>query len=255
MSRALSMMFAIACYAIFFATFLYLIAFVGNFPFAPVTVDRGPVAPPGIALIIDLALIALFGVQHSVMARPGFKRALTGIVPKPIERSVFVLFSSIALIVLFLFWHPIQPLVWDARNAVVRDVLWAVFALGWLLVLISTFLINHFELFGLQQAWFHTSGREEQAPKLREPSLYRFVRHPMMGGFFLALWSLPTMSAGHLLLAAGMSVYILIALHYEERDLVGVFGADYEGYRARVGMLLPRFRRNVPSSARISAES
>jgi protein-S-isoprenylcysteine O-methyltransferase Ste14 len=249
------MLFAIVCYAIFFATFLYLIAFVGNFPFAPVTVDRGPQAPWAIALVIDLALIALFGVQHSVMARPGFKRAWTAIVPKAVERSVFVLASSIALIVMFLFWHPIPPLIWDAKSAVLRDVLWAVFALGWLLVLISTFLINHFELFGLQQAWLHGSGRAEPAPRLREPSLYKVVRHPMMGGFFLALWAIPTMSAGHLLLAAGLSAYILIALRYEERDLVGVFGADYEDYRGRVGMLVPRLRRNPGSRGTISAPS
>jgi protein-S-isoprenylcysteine O-methyltransferase Ste14 len=243
MSRTLSLLFAIVCYAIFFATFLYLISFVGNFPVVPLTVDRGPDAPVAAAVIIDIALITLFGVQHSVMARPGFKRAWTRIVPKPIERSIFVLLASLALIVMFLFWRPINATVWEVGNAGLRTLLWAVFWVGWLLVLISTFLINHFELFGLQQAWFHARAREEQGPQLREPSLYRFVRHPMMLGFFLAFWGIPTMSAGHLLLAAGMSAYILIALHFEERDLVGIFGADYESYRRRVGMLIPRFRR------------
>jgi methanethiol S-methyltransferase len=153
-----------------------------------------------------------------------------------------VLLSSIVLIVLYLFWQPISGTVWSVQNPVARMILWVLFWAGWGTVLISTFLINHFELFGLQQAWFHTRHRQEQVPLLREPSLYRFVRHPMMLGFFFAFWAIPTMSAGHLLLAAGMSVYILVALHYEERDLVGVFGADYENYRGRVGMLLPRFR-------------
>jgi len=236
-------LFALVAYAIFFATFLYLIAFVGNIAVVPRTVDIGPAAPMTAALVIDIALIALFGVQHSVMARQGFKRAWTRIVPKVVERSMYVLFASAALVVMFLFWRPIDATVWDVTNPLLANLLWALFGLGWLTVLISTFLINHFELFGLQQAWLHTRHREEQAPQLREPSLYRFVRHPMMLGFFLALWAIPHMTAGHLLLAAGMSVYILIALHYEERDLVGLFGADYENYRGRVGMLFPRFRK------------
>jgi methanethiol S-methyltransferase len=243
MSRALSLFFAIVCYAIFFATFLYLIGFVGNFPMIPKTVATPASSmAPAAAGIIDLALIALFGVQHSVMARQGFKRAWTKVVPRHIERSVYVLITSIVLIVLYLFWQPISGTVWSVQNPVARMILWVLFWAGWGTVLISTFLINHFELFGLQQAWFHTRHRQEQVPQLREPSLYRFVRHPMMLGFFFAFWAIPTMSAGHLLLAAGMSVYILVALHYEERDLVGVFGADYENYRGRVGMLLPRFR-------------
>jgi methanethiol S-methyltransferase len=243
MSRALSLLFAIVCYAIFFATFLYLIGFVGNFPMIPKTVATPASSmAPAAAGIIDLALIALFGVQHSVMARQGFKRAWTKVVPRHIERSVYVLITSIVLIVLYLFWQPISGTVWSVQNPVARMILWVLFWAGWGTVLISTFLINHFELFGLQQAWFHTRHRQEQVPQLREPWLYRFVRHPMMLGFFFAFWAIPTMSAGHLLLAAGMSVYILVALHYEERDLVGVFGADYENYRGRVGMLLPRFR-------------
>lgn len=243
MSRALSLFFATVCYAIFFATFLYLIGFVGDFAIIPKTVDTPASSmTTGAAVIIDLALIALFGVQHSVMARPGFKRAWTKIVPPPVERSVYVLLASIALIVMFAFWQPINSTVWNVQNPLGYNLLYALFWFGFVIVLISTFLINHFELFGLQQAWFHTRGRQEEAPQMREPSLYRFVRHPMMLGFFFALWAIPQMSAGHLLLAAGMSVYILIALHYEERDLVGLFGADYENYRSRVGMLMPRFR-------------
>lgn len=247
MSRVASLLFAVIAYAVFFATFLYLIVFVGDIQvgtITPKTVDSPPSALPLMpAVVINVALIALFGIQHSVMARQGFKRAWTRIVPKHAERSIYVLLASAALIVMFAFWQPIDQVIWDAQSALLRSVLWAVFAIGWLLVLVSTFLINHFELFGLQQAWFHTRERPEQAPQLREPSLYKLVRHPMMLGFFLALWAIPTMSAGHLLFAAGMSGYILIALHYEERDLVGMFGADYENYRTRVGMLTPRFRR------------
>ena len=244
MSRASALLFAILCYAIFFATFLYLVGFVGDFALIPKTVNRpdATVATGG-SIVIDLALIALFGVQHSVMARPGFKKAWTRIVPPVAERSIYVLLASIALMVMFYFWQPVGQMVWNVDNPVARGVVWLLFWAGFGLVLISTFLINHFELFGLQQAWLHTSRQEEQAPQLREPSLYRVVRHPMMAGFFLALWAIPTMTAGHLLLAAGMSVYILVALHYEERDLVGLFGPAYEDYRARVGMLVPRFGR------------
>jgi protein-S-isoprenylcysteine O-methyltransferase Ste14 len=243
MSRAASLLFAIVCYAIFFATFLYLIVFVGGFAFASKTVDTGPEAAPAVAAIVDLVLISLFGLQHSAMARPAFKRWWTRIVPPQMERSVYVLSASIMLMILFIGWQPIDMIVWNVTSPAFSSILWLLFGLGWLTVLISTFLINHFELFGLQQAWFHLRGRQEQAPQMREPSLYRFVRHPMMLGFFFAFWATPEMTVGHLLLAAGMSAYILVALRYEERDLVGLFGDDYENYRGRVGMLLPRFGR------------
>jgi protein-S-isoprenylcysteine O-methyltransferase Ste14 len=243
MSRAAALVFAIACYAIFFATFLYLIVFVGDFTFAAKTVDAGPHAPTVVAAIVDLILISLFGLQHSAMARPAFKRWWTRFVPPQMERSVYVLSASIMLIILFVGWRPIDAIVWNVTSPAFSSILWLLFWAGWLTVLISTFLINHFELFGLQQAWFHVRGRQEQAPQMREPSLYRFVRHPMMLGFFFAFWAAPEMTAGHLLLALGMSAYILVALRYEERDLVGLFGDDYENYRGRVGMLVPRFGR------------
>lgn len=245
MSRAATLIFAVAAYAVFFATFLYLICFVGNFPFAPVTVDRGPEAPVATAVAINLALIAMFGIQHSVMARKWFKEAWTRIVPPPAERSVYVLIASLMLILLFILWRPIEGTVWDARGTALELPLLAAFFAGWLIVLISTFLLNHFELFGLQQAWFNVRGRTAARPQMRQPMFYRYVRHPLYSGFFLAFWATPLMTYGHLLLAAGLSVYMLIAIRYEERDLVGVFGSEYEDYRHSAGMLTPRLRRRA----------
>ena len=245
MSRAATLLFAIAAYAVFFATFLYLICFVGDLPFAGLTVDRGPEAAVTIAIVIDVLLIALFGIQHSVMARQGFKRAWTRIVPVPAERSVYVLIASLALIVLFTFWRPIEGTVWDARGTALELPLWVAFAAGWAIVLVSTFLLNHFELFGLQQAWFHMRGREAEPAKLRQPLVYKYVRHPLYSGFFLAFWATPHMTYGHLLLAAGMSAYMLIAIRYEERDLVGHYGDEYVRYRESAGMLTPRLRRQA----------
>lgn len=243
MVRAASLLFSTVAYAIFFATFLYLIAFVGDLAVVPRTIDRGLEAPLGVAIVINLAAIALFGLQHSVMARQGFKRAWTRIVPEHLERSAYVLAASAALIVMFLAWRPIPRVIWDVTGTVLEIPLWALFALGWLIVLLSTFLINHFELFGLQQAWFHMRNRRAQAPQLRQPFFYRWVAHPLYAGFFLAFWATPQMTAGHLLFALGMSAYILIAIRYEERDLTNLFGRDYENYRAGVGMLMPRLRR------------
>lgn len=245
MSRAAALLFAIACYAIFFATFLYLIVFVGDFRFATVTVDNGPVARPAVAAVADIMLIALFGLQHSVMARPAFKRWWTKIVPPAIERSVFVLAASIMLMVLFLFWRPIDKMVWTVTSPVLVDVIWAVFWIGWATVLISTFLINHFELFGLQQAWLNLRGQQAAKPELRQPFFYKWVAHPLYAGFFMAFWAAPQMTVGHLLLALGMSAYMLIAIRYEERDLTDLFGEDYRHYRAGVGGLVPRFRRRT----------
>jgi protein-S-isoprenylcysteine O-methyltransferase Ste14 len=246
MSRTLTMLFAIVCYAIFFATFLYLIVFVGDFSFSGRTVDVGPEAAPLTAALIDIALIALFGLQHSVMARPSFKARWTKIVPPPAERSVYVLAASIALMILFFGWRPIGTIVWNVTNPLLSSLLWTLFWIGWSTVLVSTFLINHFELFGLQQAWFNMRGRQAEAPKFRQPMLYKWVRHPLYLGFFLAFWSAPEMTAGHLLLAVGVSIYMLIAIRYEERDLTDMFGDDYRRYRSDVGMLTPRFRRRSP---------
>ena len=244
MSRAAILLFAIVAYAIFFATFLYLIVFVGDLSFAPVTVDSGPEAAPAVAAVINVALIALFGVQHSVMARQGFKRWWTRVIPQPAERSVYVIMASAALIILMSLWRPIDAIVWSVSAPLASTLIWGLFWIGWLMVLLSTFLINHFELFGLQQALLNMQGRQVEPPKFRQPLLYKWVRHPLYLGFFLAFWAAPEMTAGHLLLAVGVSIYMLIAIRYEERDLVGYFGRDYEHYRENVGMLIPRFRRH-----------
>jgi protein-S-isoprenylcysteine O-methyltransferase Ste14 len=241
--RALFMGFSLIAYAIFLATFLYLIGFVGDLTILPTTVDKGPQSAVAAALITDVALIALFGVQHSVMARQGFKQAWTRTVPRPIERSVYVLLASAVLIILFSFWRPIAGTVWSVTNPLAEAILWALFATGWGIVLLSTFLINHFELFGLQQAWLHMQQREAAPAEFRQPFFYKWVRHPLYAGFFLAFWATPQMSYGQLLLAAGMSVYMLIAIRYEERDLVGYFGENYERYRRDVGMLIPGIGR------------
>ena len=246
MSRTLSMLFAIVCYAIFFATFLYLIGFVGDLSFFPKTVDSPPSSiAPVTAAIIDVALIALFGLQHSIMARPAFKRSWTRIVPRAMERSVYVLCASLALIVLFWFWQPIDKIVWSVPAGMpwLSAILWVSFWGGFGIVLVSTFLINHFELFGLQQAWLNLRGREADPPRFCQPLLYKWVRHPMMLGFFFAFWGAPEMTVGHLLLALALSIYILVAIRYEEQDLTEVFGEDYRRYRSGVGMLVPRFRR------------
>lgn len=245
MSRLMLMGFALVAYAVFFATFLYLIAFVGDLPLVPVTVDRGPEAAVGPAFAINLGLVALFGLQHSAMARQGFKRWWTRIMPAAAERSFYVLAASLMLILLFWGWRPMTATVWQVDNAVGAAALWTVFAAGWAIVLLSTFLINHFELFGLQQAWFALRDRAAAAAQLRQPFFYRFVRHPLYSGFFLAFWATPQMTAGHLLLAAGMSVWMLLAIRAEEKDLIAVFGRDYEEYRARVGMLAPGIGRTA----------
>ncbi len=239
MSRVVTLAFAGFAYLLFFATFLYLVAFVGDLALVPVTVDRGPAAPLPVALIGDLGLIALFGIQHSVMARPAFKRIWTRIVPPAAERSVYVVLSSLVLILLFALWRPIPAWVWQVGPGWAEWAVWGVFALGWLIVLLSTFMISHFELFGLSQAWLNLRQRAAVAPRFHTPLFYRVVRHPLYSGFAIAFWATPAMSWGHLLLAAGMTAYILVAIVFEERDLTAMFGDAYCDYRTRVGKLVP----------------
>jgi len=234
MTRLLAALYGVACYVFFFATFLYAIGFTTNLVVAK-SVDGAAGAAPALAALIDIALLGLFAVQHSVMARQGFKRWWTRIVPKPIERSTYVLFASLALALLFWQWQPISAPVWSLSDGELRVVVTALAALGWVMVLVSTFLISHVELFGLRQAF----AGAESAPRLRTPGLYRLVRHPIYLGFLLAFWSAPDMSAGHLLFALGTSGYIVIGILLEERDLVRIFGEAYRRYRREVWMLLP----------------
>ncbi len=236
MARAGRLLFGVACYGVFFATFLYLIGFTDDLPFMAVTVNRGSAAPMGVAIAIDVALIALFGLQHSIMARPGFKAGWTKLVPPALERSIYVLVSSLALIVLFAFWRPIEGQIWSV-GGIAGTVLLALGLLGWGVVLLSTFLLNHFDLFGLAQVW--RGSAHAGAPVMRTPLFYRWVRHPLYTGFLMAFWLTPDMTASRLLLAAGMTIYILIGVAHEERDLITTFGDDYVRYKERVAMLLP----------------
>jgi methanethiol S-methyltransferase len=238
MGRALALLYGAVSYLVFFVTFLYAIGFVGNL-LVPKSIDSGAAGSFGQALLVDVLLLGIFAVQHSVMARPAFKRWWTRFVPQAIERSTFVLLSSLALILLYWLWQPMTGAVWSVENAAARTVLWALFYLGWGTVLIGTFLINHFDLFGLRQVYLYVQRREYTHLGFRTPFLYRWVRHPIMLGFIVAFWATPQMSLGHLLFALATTAYILIALQLEERDLVSYHGAAYVEYRRRVSMLIP----------------
>jgi protein-S-isoprenylcysteine O-methyltransferase Ste14 len=239
MKRYLAVLFGITSYGIFFLSFLYLIGFLANF-IVPKGIDAGPTTSPALALLVNLGLIALFGVQHSVMARPGFKAVWTKIVPASIERSMYVLLSSVALIALYWLWQPLAGIVWQATAPQAVAALWVVYGLGVGLVLLSTFLINHFDLFGLRQVFLRWRRKPYTELPFQVRFLYRVVRHPLYVGWFLTFWATPTMTVGHLLFAVGMSVYILIAVRYEERDLVRQLGRDYVEYQARVPRFVPR---------------
>ena len=240
MRGLLSFLYGVAAYVACLATLLYFVGFSGNV-LVPKSVDMGAAVPWVEALGIDLLLLALFGVQHSVMARRGFKQWWTRVVPPAVERSSYVVATCAVLALMFRFWAPIgSPLAWQVENRVGVALLWSLFGLGWLMVLVSTFLINHFELFGLQQVFARLMQRPLPEARFRTPLLYRYVRHPLYVGLLFGFWAVPVMTAGRLLFALGFSVYILVGIAFEERDLQVLFGDRYRRYRAEVGMLLPR---------------
>jgi methanethiol S-methyltransferase len=238
MGRLIALAYGLLSYAFFFVTFLYALGFVENLV-VPKTIDSGAPVPVTEALIVNMLLMSLFAIQHSVMARRQFKEWWTKFVPKSIERSTYVLFASLALALLCWQWRPMPAVVWHVENVGVANSLIDLSLLGWLIVLTSTFLINHFELFGLHQVASHLAGRPMPAPRFRTPLLYQFVRHPIYLGFIIAFWATPRMTAGHLLFAAVTTAYIVVGILLEERDLVGLFGDDYRRYRQRVSMLVP----------------
>jgi protein-S-isoprenylcysteine O-methyltransferase Ste14 len=238
MSRLIALVYGLLSYAFFFVTFLYALCFVENFV-VPKTIDSGTAPPFTEAAIVNLVLMSLFAIQHSVMARRQFKQWWTKFVPKSVERSTYVLFATSALALLCWQWRPMPTVIWRVENPNLANVLICVSLAGWLIVLTSTFLINHFELFGLHQVANNLSGREMPAPRFRTPLFYQFVRHPIYLGFIIAFWAAPTMTIGHLLFAAVTTAYIFVGILLEERDLVDLFGDDYRRYKARVSMLVP----------------
>ena len=237
LGRVTAFFYGVVCYLAFLAIFLYAVGFLGNFAVAK-SIDSGPQSPFWQALAINTLLLGLFAVQHSVMARPWFKAAWTRIVPASIERSTYVLFTCIALFLLFSEWQPMGGIVWNVASAPARLALYALYAFGWLTVLVTTFLINHFDLFGLRQVWLHLLGRTYTEIGFRTPGPYRYVRHPLYVGWLLVFWSAPRMTSAHLLFAVATTAYILLAIQFEERDLVR-FHREYADYRRQVPMLLP----------------
>jgi protein-S-isoprenylcysteine O-methyltransferase Ste14 len=241
--KFIAFLYGIAAYLVFFVTILYAIGFVMGV-MVPKTIDTGSDSSTVEALIINLLLMTLFALQHSVMARKQFKAWWTQFVPKPVERSTYVLFASLSLLLLFWQWRPLPSVIWNVENPDVAVTLVTLSFAGWVLVFTSTFMINHFELFGLHQVTDHLAGKETAPPRFKTPLLYKFVRHPIYLGFIIAFWAAPTMTAGHLLFAAVTTLYIFVGIALEENDLVDLFGEEYRQYRQRVSMLIP-WRRSV----------
>jgi protein-S-isoprenylcysteine O-methyltransferase Ste14 len=247
MKRSIILAYGTVCYVMFLATFLYAIGFIGNFA-TPTTLDgeaTGALVP---SLVINLAVLVVFAVQHSVMARPAFKTWWTRIVPQAAERSTYVLFSSLAMIIMFAYWQPLGGAIWTVTDPLLTTALYGVFAMGWAVVLAATFLINHFDLFGLRQVWLEFTGKPYTPLKFGTPWLYKYVRHPLYVGWLMVFWATPTMTAAHLLFAIVTTLYILVAIQLEERDLVAEHGKHYAEYRQRVPMLIPRFGKEKPAA-------
>lgn len=239
MSRKLAFVYGIASYLFFLVVFLYAIAFVGDLVVAK-TIDSGAADALGPTLIVDAILLGVFALQHSIMARPGFKRVWTRIVPRSVERTTYVLLASLALALLFWGWRPLPAVVWDVQAAWGQWLLWGLFALGWFIVLSGTFMINHWHLFGLQQVTENLRQRPLSNPKFMTPGYYRFIRHPLMLGFIIAFWATPHMSVGHLIFAVAVTGYILIAVQFEQHDLIRQFGGRYRAYMQQVPAFIPR---------------
>ncbi len=246
MKRITIMLYSIINYTLGVAALNYLVAFLFNL-YVPKTIDSGDVGNTGLAIAINLGLITLFGLQHSVMARPKFKAWLTRFVPKAAERSTYMAATAIAVFALCLLWQPLPSVLWQASSDVSYYIILATGLSGWALVLFSTFLINHFDLFGLRQAWLYLMGKEYTHLPFRTVSLYKYIRHPIMTGAFIGIWFTPVMTVGHLLFSLGMSAYILIGVYHEEKDLVKIFGSRYLGYIRSTGKFIPAFNKTSRS--------
>jgi len=238
MKRVLVLFYGLLAYLFFLGTFSYAVCFAGGI-FVPKTIDRGLETPAAKAIVIDLVLLSIFAIQHSVMARQGFKRRWTQVVSWYAERSTYVVAASAALALVLWQWRPVPHVIWDVRGGWTEVFMWSLFSLGWGILLLSTFLVNHFELFGLQQVWGHFRGREFHSPAFKTPGLYRVIRHPLYAGFLIGFWATPLMTAGHMLFSVACSGYILLGIYFEERDLIKAFGQEYRNYRRRVPMLIP----------------
>ena len=244
MNRIIAFAYGTFSYLIVLATFVYAIAFLGNLGLDR-TIDGEATAPFAQALMINMLLLGVFAAQHSVMARPAFKRWWTQFVPKPVERSTYDLFSSAAVLLLFHFWQPMGGVIWDVQEQIFRGIMYGLYAGGWLLLLIATFLLNHFDLFGMRQVWLYLKGQPYQPLTFSTPGLYRYVRHPLYVGWLFTFWATPTMTAAHLVFALATTAYILLAIRWEERDLLEAHGSAYEEYRRTVPMLVPALSQAV----------
>jgi protein-S-isoprenylcysteine O-methyltransferase Ste14 len=252
MKRWIFCIYGVFCHLLFFATFAYLLGFVGNV-LVPKSIDSSPSGSVTTALAIDLLLITAFALQHSIMARPAFKRVWTRVIPQPIERSTYVLASCIVTALLIWQWQAVDVVIWDVQQPVARMLLWGLFATGWLLVPAVSLMIDHFDLFGTRQVWLYLRGRDYTHQPFRTPLLYNRIRHPLYVGWATAFWASPTMTLGHLIFAAAMTAYMVLAVWFEERDLVDHFGRQYEDYRRRVPMFLPRLSRSGPTAGALLA--